>query len=84
MLQAAAALSPAGEDTDLEEDACENEVAPASTARALTDRLAAEGFGVPAGESLGQSGHLIVVASIGARVTLYRPAGGRGVWRATR
>ena len=56
MLQAAAPLGLADEGTDLEEDDCENKVAPVSAARALTDRLAAGDLGVQAGESLGQSG----------------------------
>ena len=56
MLQAAAPLSLAEEDADLEEDDCENEIARVSAARALTDRLAAGEMGVQAGESLSQSG----------------------------
>ena len=52
MLQAAAPLSLADEGTDLEEDDCENKVAPVSAARALTDRLAAGDLGLQAGEAL--------------------------------
>ena len=51
-LQAAAPLSLAEEDTDLEEDKCENKVARVSEARALTDQLAAGELGAQAGESL--------------------------------
>ena len=77
MLQAAASLSIADEDSDLEEDDCENEVAPVSGARALTDRLAAGELGVQAGESG------LVVALNGPRVSPHRQMSSRCSGQAT-